>query len=193
MKEILRSLCMRFAGSNDMLAYNIERHLRDGRYLAAFMIGLYALPLRNTLKNPPKICRHEFFASPQYYDELQELLRVGKAEGFELVRVGCNNDGGYIMLDDFGGGIAYSFGIAGDVSWDKDMASRGYDVYMYDHTIDGLPEDNPRFHWSKLGISDGMTHDGRLKSLEELIASNGHEGKHNMILKMDVEGAEWGR
>ncbi|MBQ4430570.1 MAG: hypothetical protein II877_03625, partial [Synergistaceae bacterium] len=153
----------------------------------------YAMPIRNTLKVHETVKRYDFITSPQYYDELQELLHVGKAVGFGLVRVGRDNDGGYVMLDDFGGGIAYSFGIAGDVSWDKDMASRGYDVYMYDHTIDGLPEDNPRFHWSKLGISDGMTHDGRLKSLEELIASNGHEGKHNMILKMDVEGAEWGR
>ncbi len=136
--------------------------------------------------------RYDFVISPDYYNELQELLQVRKAEDFRLVRIGRDYDGGYVMFDDFGGGIAYSFGICDDVSWDKDIASRGYDVYMYDHTIDGLPEDNPRFHWSKLGISDGMTQDDRLKSLEELIALNGHEGKRDMILKMDVEGAEWG-
>ena len=72
------------------------------------------------------------------------------------------------------------------------MASRGYDVFMYDHTIDALPEENPRFHWSKLGISDGVTQDDRLKTLDELIKANHHEDKHSMILKMDVEGAEWG-
>ena len=27
-------------------------------------------------------------------------------------------------------GIAYSLGIADDVSWDEDMAQRGYDVYI---------------------------------------------------------------
>ena len=96
-------------------------------------------------------------------------------------------------MDDFhAGDVAYSFGISDDVSWDKEMASRGYDIFMYDHTIDALPEENARFHWSKLGISDETTHDDRLKTLDELIKANHHEDKHNMILKMDVEGAEWG-
>ena len=97
------------------------------------------------------------------------------------------------MLDDFHeGGIAYSFGIAGDVSWDKDMASRGYDVFMYDHTINNLPEENSRFHFFKQGISDTGEDSEQLKTLETLIKNNHHEDKRNMILKMDVEGAEWG-
>ncbi|MBQ7221091.1 MAG: FkbM family methyltransferase [Synergistaceae bacterium] len=135
----------------------------------------------------------EFIASPEYYRELQDLLHISRAEGFDLVRTGCEHDGGYILLNDFqAGNIAYSFGIAGDVSWDKDIASRGYDVFMFDHTIDALPEENPRFHWSKLGIADGIIHDDRLRPLDELIALNHHENTRSMILKMDVEGAEWG-
>ena len=142
-------------------------------------------------KNPVKT--FEFIVSSDYYKELQNLLHIAKVKGFDLVRTGCEHDGGYIMLDDFhAGDIAYSFGISNDVSWDKDMASRGYDVFMYDHTIDSLPEENPRFHWSKLGIADGHTQDDRLKTLDDLIAQNHHENAHNMILKMDVEGAEWG-
>ena len=139
------------------------------------------------------IISRRIVTSENYYRELHSLLKIDSAEGFDLIRIGRDYDGGYIMLDDFEpGGIAYSFGISGNVSWDKDMASRGYDVFMYDHTIDGLPEENTRFHWSKLGIADGVTHDDRLKTLEELISRNGHEGKRDMILKMDVEGAEWG-
>lgn len=135
----------------------------------------------------------EFITSANYYSELQDLLRIAKVEGFNLVRTGREHDGGYILLDDFcEGGIAYSFGISNDVSWDKDMASRGYDVFMYDHTINGLPEENARFHWFRQGIADGTTQDERLKTLNELIRNNHHEDKNNMILKMDVEGAEWG-
>ncbi|MBR0151951.1 MAG: FkbM family methyltransferase [Synergistaceae bacterium] len=192
LKEIAKAVGKKIAGDNIILRDIAGGYYRDGKYLRAALLMLYAMPIRNTLKVHENVKRYDFITSPEYYDELQELLQVEKAEGFGLVRIGRDNDGGYIMLDDLGGGIAYSFGIASDVSWDKDMASRGYDVYMYDHTIDGLPENNPRFHWSKLGIADGMTQDDRLKSLEELIASNGHEGKRNMILKMDVEGAEWG-
>ena len=142
-------------------------------------------------RNPVKT--FEFIISAGYYSELQKLLHIAKVEGLELVRTGCEHDGGYILLDDFhAGDIAYSFGISTDVSWDKDMAGRGYDVFMYDHTIDALPEENPRFHWEKHGIADGHTQDSRLKTLDELIKANHHEDRHNMILKMDVEGAEWG-
>ncbi|MDR2776538.1 MAG: hypothetical protein LBB17_00620 [Puniceicoccales bacterium] len=50
-----------------------------------------------------------------------------------LVRIGCDHDGGYIMVDDFGKcDAAYSFGIGNDVSWDLDIAKRGIDVFMYD-------------------------------------------------------------
>ena len=139
------------------------------------------------------IATYNFITSVEYYRELQKLLHISKPEGFELVRIGREHDGGYILLDDFhAGDIAYSFGICNDVSWDKDMASRGCDIFMYDHTIDGLPEENPRFHWVKLGIADGQTQDVRLKTLDELIRANHHENTRNMILKMDVEGAEWG-
>lgn len=57
-----------------------------------------------------------------------------------FVRVGNAHDGGYVMLNDFAHrNIAYSIGINDDVSWDFDMAERGFDVYMYDHTIEKLP------------------------------------------------------
>ena len=158
------------------------------------LLSLYVLPVRKFFKlsDDEYINKRTFTMSREYYDELHRLLHIAKAEGYELVRTGNKNDGGYIMLDDLPGGIAYSFGIAQNVEWDRDMAERGYDVFMYDHTIDGLPEENPRYHWSKLGIGDGSGKDDRLKTLEEFISRNGHEGKRNMILKMDVEGAEWG-
>ena len=40
-----------------------------------------------------------------YYKELKELLRIKRAVGYELVRVGRPNDGGYAMLDDFSDNI----------------------------------------------------------------------------------------
>ena len=125
-----------------------------------------------------------FITSPHYYQQLQDLLIIAKPENFDLVRIGHEHDGGYIMLNDFhNGDIAYSFGISNDVSWDKDMVNRGCEIFMYDHTIDNLPEQNPNFHWNKLGIADGIIHDDRLKTLDELIASNHHENAHNMINK----------
>lgn len=130
----------------------------------------------------------------EHFDTLLRLLKQKKVVGKQYVRVGNQHDGGYIMLDDFKeGGIAYSFGINNDVSWDKSMAECGYDIYMYDHTINGLPEDNERFHFFKIGIADSVNVIGEeLNTLDFFIEQNGHQDCEHMILKMDVEGAEYG-
>lgn len=192
-RDMVKAAGKKFLGNNYVFTHTARRYVQQGKYLSATLFSLYSWPLRNIIRVKTGYgVSLSFVASKDYYRELHSLLRIDSVEGFGLVRIGRDNDGGYIMLDDFPGGIAYSFGICDDVSWDKDMAERGYDVFMYDHTINGLPESNPRFHWSKLGISNGSSQDERLKTLEELITANGHEEEQDMILKMDVEGAEWG-
>lgn len=127
-----------------------------------------------------------------FLQEVRRSLHIHLAVGHNLIRVGGEHDGGYIMLDDFRrGGIAYSFGICDDVSWDASMADAGFEIYMYDHTIESLPEQKDKFHFFPKGIADESITE-KLDTLEHFIASNGHDDKSHMILKMDVEGAEWG-
>ena len=188
--RLLKTAGRKLIGDNFILRYITRREYRRGHLIKAAAFALYTFPVRRLLN-----LWNVFITAPrEYYEEIHELLHIAKLKDCQLVRIGKDYDGGYIMPDDFSNDdkIAYSFGISTDVSWDKGMASRGYDVFMYDHTIDGLPEENPRFHWSKLGIADGVNHDDRLKTLDEFIKANHHEDKHNIILKMDVEEAEWG-
>lgn len=138
------------------------------------------------------------------YDQLKQIkkcLKVYTVSGSDkcslpgYVRVGNESDGGYIMIDTIlenSEKIAYSFGIADDVSWDSDMADKGYDIYMYDHTINSLPCEKDSFHFFKKGISDIAKAYGDLETLGNLIEKNDHLNKKSMILKMDVEGAEYG-
>lgn len=128
----------------------------------------------------------------EYYSRLQSLLKVSRVMDKSLIRLGKDNDGGYVMVDNFNSpGIAYSFGICDDVSWDYDMTKHGYDVFMYDMTIDSLPFDSQRFHFFKQGISGTEDQKASLDTLEHFVKRNGHWDNANMILKMDVEGAEW--
>ena len=127
----------------------------------------------------------EIISSPDYYKNLKELLKLKKTN-IPLIRLGNKGDGGYVMLDNFNSKIAYSFGIDNDVTWDLDMAKLGYDVYMYDPTID-MDTRYTQFHFHKIGI-DSYNHDC-YKTLHTLLEENNH--KENMILKMDVEGYEW--
>ena len=171
---------------HSVLAANF--HKKPLKYSA---LALYLLPVRRLVRPDELFSQRTFNVSKDYLTELHSLLHIAKVKGHELVRIG--DAAGYTMLDDFkAGGAAYSFGLGGDVSWDKDMAGRGYDVFMYDHTIDSLPDKDARFHWFRQGIADGRSNDDRLKTLEYFIRQNRHEGNRDMILKMDVEGAEWG-
>lgn len=108
---------------------------------------------------------------------------------------GGNVSTSYVMLDEFEGiKIAYSIGI-GPVDWyinfDKELADRNIDIYMYDHTIKKLPYENPKFHFHKIGISGKNNNNPMLKPLEDMLKENGHLNEKNMILKVDAEGAEW--
>ncbi len=106
-------------------------------------------------------------------------------------RLGRDNDGGYVVCEKLSREkILYSFGISNDVSFEKDMSRLGYECFMYDHTINELPEDDVRFHWCKIGIA-GKTETNNLKFLETLLRMNNHDKISGMFLKMDVEGAEW--
>ena len=62
---------------------------------------------------------------------------------------------------------------------------------MYDHTISGLPFENQRFHWKKIGLSGATINEPNLKTLPELLKENGHYKEKNMILKFDIESYEW--
>ena len=118
------------------------------------------------------------------------LLKPMDVVGRRYVRKGRPHDGGYVMLDHaLSTSVVYSCGINDDVSWDLDMAALGCQVYQFDHTIDALPVQHPNFHWSKLAImpksEPGAT------SLADAIAQNGHGDRDDLILKMDIEDAEW--
>jgi len=111
----------------------------------------------------------------------------------QLVRLGGPNDGGYIMLDTLrppAVTAAYSFGIGGNTSWDRAVADLGVDVFLYDHTI-AAPANLPsRCRFKPLGVT-GIQKAPQLCTLHECLAANGHASRHDLALKMDVEGAEW--
>ncbi len=118
------------------------------------------------------------------------LLRPHHAIEAQKIRIGRPFDGGYVMIDAFDQvEAAYSFGINDDVSWDFDIAQRGIDIFQYDHTIEHLPFEHPRFHWSKTGID--RTSSGNMRSLPDVIKAHGHENATNLLLKCDIELAEW--
>jgi hypothetical protein len=117
------------------------------------------------------------------------LIRPMTAERLELVRVGDERDGGYVMANDFDARGAISIGIGPNASWDREVAERGVPVAMFDHTIRRPPEKFPNSRFHQVGI--GQTDSGNIRSLDGLLRISGFHGDEDLLLKMDVEGHEW--
>lgn len=127
----------------------------------------------------------------RYFEELHRLLRIGSVKDKDFIRVGAKYDSGYIMLDDLAEhGVAYSFGIGWNTEWDHDMAARGYQVYMYDHTINPPKLNRNELHFFKKGLGN-PDENAQLDTLPHFMKENGHTGNKSMILKMDIERGEW--
>jgi Methyltransferase FkbM domain len=119
------------------------------------------------------------------------LLRPMEPVG-RLVRLGNDRDGGYVMLDEFADlRVAYSFGIGDNVSFDLALAEAGLDVFQYDHTVPGPPVAHERFRFRRVGLADHAREEPALRRLQDIVAENGHSGRADMLLKVDIEGAEW--
>ncbi|MCJ2035339.1 FkbM family methyltransferase [Methylobacterium sp. J-068] len=106
-------------------------------------------------------------------------------------RIGPHSDGGYVFVDSITSDqTVLSYGIGGEYRFDTLMAENGHDVYMFDHTITGVPLANARMHWFKEGVSGTSRPGDSLFSIEDHLRRHGITGDR-MILKMDVEGAEF--
>ena len=131
-------------------------------------------------------------SNPDRQSCIYHLILPKEVIGKKRILLGEKYDGCYVLLDDFENiKIAYSFGISRNIQFDKALADKGIDIYMYDHTINSLPYQNPKFHWKKIGICGIGNKHPNMKNLEELIKENGHINEKNMILKMDIEHWEW--
>lgn len=121
------------------------------------------------------------------------LLTPWDISGRSKLRIGNAGDGGYVALDMLRPEQpVYSYGVGPDSSFDFSLGQRGHQVFMYDHTVEGPRGAKPsNCHFIREGIAPVPTPGQPLDTLENHLARNGHLGRRDLILKMDIEGAEW--
>ncbi len=114
----------------------------------------------------------------------------------ELERFGEKNDGGYLLCRNLLGDVraAYSYGISGYDQWGCDVSRRlGVRVHQYDCFNLTRPRCSPGktvFHEECIAGSRRVEGGRPFDTLENQIQKNGDAGKQ-LVVKMDVEGAEW--
>ena len=127
---------------------------------------------------------------------LFEMLQPVALANCELERFGEANDGGYLMCANLLGDIesAYSYGISGYDQWGCDV-SRTLDVPVhqydcFDPTQPACPGGHAVFHLECVGGRAATIDGRRFDTIEHQLGKNGDGGKR-IVLKIDVEGAEW--
>lgn len=104
-----------------------------------------------------------------------------------LVRLGPDSDGGYVVPDDLEGiSACISPGVSYEVGFDNAMAEKGIDVYMADASVEAPPISDKKFHFTKKFID--VVNDEKNIRLDDMVASS---KPGDLILQMDIEGAEW--
>ncbi|MDC0737090.1 FkbM family methyltransferase [Cognatishimia sp. SS12] len=106
-----------------------------------------------------------------------------------LVRLGPEDDGGYLLPDDLDGIAAlFSPGVSDTVGFDHEIARRGIDCFLMDASVEEpdhlLP--NMQFQKTFLGARDA---DPFVTLPSWIKASVPNDG--DLILQMDIEGAEY--
>ena len=123
--------------------------------------------------------------------DLLQNLRPYDFPGSKRIRLGPEYDGGYVLLDESlkDVEVVYSYG----VETNSDFELRFCESYnaiarLYDHTVEEAPLKRDFFYFNKEGVGPEKT--SNCNTIGSHIKENGDDGKQ-LLLKMDVEGAEW--
>jgi hypothetical protein len=122
-------------------------------------------------------------------DEIRSLLKVFPLPGDKYIRFGDDQDGGYVLSSEIKLRTnCISIGAGTNISFDSAISRIVGEVHLYDHTIPTLPQvapENVKFFEKGLAaktLGDYLT-------LDDCVAK--FPTGSNLILKMDIEGAEW--
>jgi len=122
---------------------------------------------------------------------LLEILRIisrPHPSGCELFRIGSQNDGGYVCVNDFSeDDTLVSLGIGDNLDFERDISKRLGQILAFDHTVDLFDDKIENLTFSKLGVkaepAPNFTTLGKI--IDEIPISG------DLILKIDIEGWEW--
>lgn len=107
-----------------------------------------------------------------------------------LVRLGASTDGGYLVPNDFDGVEAcFSPGVADTATFESQLVERGIKSYLADFSVEEAPISNEMISFEKkfLGDTDGEIY----MRLETWVQSKVGNTQNDLLLQMDIEGAEF--
>lgn len=108
----------------------------------------------------------------------------------KLIRIGGEGDGGYLVPDDLNNiNACFSLGIWRISKFEEHLAKIGIKSFMLDYSVDNAPTDNDLFIFEKKFLGD--KNNEKFVRLEDWVAKKSTSSESNLILQMDIEGAEF--
>lgn len=127
--------------------------------------------------------------TPKY--RLQEFFEMVKPvkTNLELIRIGSAGDGGYLVPNDLEGIEAcFSPGVSNVADFELALANSGVKCFLADYSVDAPPVSHPLFDFEKKYL--GPKSSEIFQTLTGWMASKSL-GDRDLILQMDIEGAEY--
>lgn len=123
--------------------------------------------------------------------ELVATLHPVKTQ-HQLIRIGGENDGGYLLPDDFRGIAAcFSPGVADNASFEQDLLVKtGIQSHLADYSVEGPPVGFSPASFTKKFLG-GIDND-KFVTLESWVKERANpDAQEDYILQMDIEGGEF--
>ena len=161
--------------------------------IATFIIAIAVLILASRPRTIADVMRA---SDPRTRQALFELVQPVALANCQLERFGEAHDGGYLVCANLLDGVeaGYSYGISGYDGWGCDISRKvGVKLHQYDcfdTRQPACPGGNTVFH-PECVAETTKTEEGRpFDTMQNQFAKNGDANKR-LVVKMDVEGAEW--
>ena len=152
--------------------------------------------LRKKLKK--NICKfllkQDIFTSKKVPDykvkQILELIKPKKIN-IEHIRIGGNNDGGYLLPNDFEGiEFCFSPGVGNISYFEKDLAKKNIKSFLADYSVDNKFENDSMINFEKKFLGP-TTHDNYISIKDWMMTKINYEKENELILQMDIEGDEY--
>jgi len=107
-----------------------------------------------------------------------------------LIRLGAQNDGGYLIPDDLVGiSACFSPGVSSISDFEKDCANLGIEVFLADRSVNGPAVKDKSFHFTKKFI--GSFSNEEFMRIDDWVLSSLPNNSDDLMLQMDIESFEY--
>ena len=121
--------------------------------------------------------------------QILNLLNRLKPVQVDLIRVGGDGDGGYLIPDDINGiERCFSPGTSDIANFESEMLERNIPCYLADGSVDKPPISHPKLFFEKKFVGTVESED--TLDFQKWIESNSNSGE-DLILQMNIEGSEY--